>query len=158
MIRRPPRSTLFPYTTLFRSAKREVGALHTPNHARADHEPGRGLLQHPLSGVLVQQFCSGRDYVELFPGEVERLIKRRWRSRGGVQILARVVERQGLAIVEKFLVGEVTLAVSAQLIRTRHHECRRTVILQLLPGCQYDFERALRLRSELLAARKVVAH
>src|SRR6266487_4808570 len=28
MIRRPPRSTLFPYTTLFRSAARWLGAFH----------------------------------------------------------------------------------------------------------------------------------
>src|SRR3712207_7551783 len=28
MIRRPPRSTLFPYTTLFRSIRREFGPLH----------------------------------------------------------------------------------------------------------------------------------
>src|SRR3712207_8235718 len=28
MIRRPPRSTLFPYTTLFRSERREVGDAH----------------------------------------------------------------------------------------------------------------------------------
>src|SRR3712207_8242057 len=28
MIRRPPRSTLFPYTTLFRSAHRDVGDQH----------------------------------------------------------------------------------------------------------------------------------
>src|SRR2546427_4562415 len=28
MIRRPPRSTLFPYTTLFRSLHREGGAAH----------------------------------------------------------------------------------------------------------------------------------
>src|SRR3712207_8489996 len=28
MIRRPPRSTLFPYTTLFRSRRRDVGAAH----------------------------------------------------------------------------------------------------------------------------------
>src|SRR3712207_8664501 len=27
MIRRPPRSTLFPYTTLFRSGQRDAGAL-----------------------------------------------------------------------------------------------------------------------------------
>src|SRR5687768_17806327 len=30
MIRRPPRSTLFPYTTLFRSAPRRRAALHRP--------------------------------------------------------------------------------------------------------------------------------
>src|SRR3712207_7041286 len=35
MIRRPPRSTLFPYTTLFRSGRlprRAVGRLHAPVH------------------------------------------------------------------------------------------------------------------------------
>src|SRR3989440_2781147 len=39
MIRRPPRSTLFPYTTLFRS----------PRRPRADHEPHLTRLQqtHP---------------------------------------------------------------------------------------------------------------
>src|ERR1039457_7032427 len=30
MIRRPPRSTLFPYTTLFRSARRPTGQLYRP--------------------------------------------------------------------------------------------------------------------------------
>src|SRR5256885_8304926 len=32
MIRRPPRSTLFPYTTLFRSARRELAQIRTPGH------------------------------------------------------------------------------------------------------------------------------
>src|SRR3712207_9375946 len=40
MIRRPPRSTLFPYTTLFRSAHRAVEALHG-DRAR-DDDPERG--------------------------------------------------------------------------------------------------------------------
>src|SRR3712207_7700873 len=35
MIRRPPRSTLFPYTTLFRS---EPGVLHHPHHLLAADE------------------------------------------------------------------------------------------------------------------------
>src|SRR5262245_64704118 len=38
MIRRPPRSTLFPYTTLFRSALRRL-----PRQPRPGHRPG--LLQ-----------------------------------------------------------------------------------------------------------------
>src|SRR5256885_3417837 len=38
MIRRPPRSTLFPYTTLFRSARRRI--------ERADHVQ-EGALSHP---------------------------------------------------------------------------------------------------------------
>src|SRR5256885_8994174 len=45
MIRRPPRSTLFPYTTLFRSRDRE--RLHAAQFAQlplhGDREPGRVL-------------------------------------------------------------------------------------------------------------------
>src|SRR5256885_5519816 len=46
MIRRPPRSTLFPYTTLFRSfdavrllQRRDVLDAVTPGHRRADELP-----------------------------------------------------------------------------------------------------------------------
>src|SRR2546422_3528560 len=35
MIRRPPRSTLFPYTTLFRSHIEVIPELEMPGHARA---------------------------------------------------------------------------------------------------------------------------
>src|SRR5258706_1646659 len=42
MIRRPPRSTLFPYTTLFRSAA--AGVVHVP--------PRVGVVQ-PVVGVVV---------------------------------------------------------------------------------------------------------
>src|SRR2546427_4685335 len=38
MIRRPPRSTLFPYTTLFRSL-----APHLPSSARADPDTARAV-------------------------------------------------------------------------------------------------------------------
>src|SRR5256885_10494026 len=44
MIRRPPRSTLFPYTTLFRSHQRALGGAP---HARAH--------AHGLHGVLRQR-------------------------------------------------------------------------------------------------------
>src|SRR3712207_7725043 len=52
MIRRPPRSTLFPYTTLFRSEEGGRGAddeahvvpapdrLHLPHRAEVGHDPG----------------------------------------------------------------------------------------------------------------------
>src|SRR5256885_5773934 len=40
MIRRPPRSTLFPYTTLFRSPQRHV-ALRTASLAIATGSPGQ---------------------------------------------------------------------------------------------------------------------
>src|SRR3712207_7055629 len=59
MIRRPPRSTLFPYTTLFRSGA-EVGVL------RLHHEAGQ-LGQHHLPGLHVE-----RDHAALVGG-TERL-------------------------------------------------------------------------------------
>src|SRR2546430_14373843 len=49
MIRRPPRSTLFPYTTLFRSLGDDgAGALHLvePRDER-DHQPDVGVRRRP---------------------------------------------------------------------------------------------------------------
>src|SRR2546422_9043031 len=40
MIRRPPRSTLFPYTTLFRSLVGEVHPERGRHHGRLQREPG----------------------------------------------------------------------------------------------------------------------
>src|SRR5947199_3494385 len=40
MIRRPPRSTLFPYTTLFRSIEKGLSAEHAD-----DRLPGRDLVE-----------------------------------------------------------------------------------------------------------------
>src|SRR5258707_10031193 len=47
MIRRPPRSTLFPYTTLFRSDVRPGGARGGPDAPRGPDEPGGRLLPRP---------------------------------------------------------------------------------------------------------------
>src|SRR5256885_4069593 len=46
MIRRPPRSTLFPYTTLFRSLRRQAREIRQP-HARCDRAR-QGLALGPL--------------------------------------------------------------------------------------------------------------
>src|SRR5258708_30472136 len=61
MIRRPPRSTLFPYTTLFRSshdrhhgglgggragARHAAGAAHVPDDLRAGHGPHHRSEEH----------------------------------------------------------------------------------------------------------------
>src|SRR2546430_4403418 len=43
MIRRPPRSTLFPYTTLFRSSGRRArGERRSPRRGARGRSPGRG--------------------------------------------------------------------------------------------------------------------
>src|SRR5438876_9187931 len=41
MIRRPPRSTLFPYTTLFRSDRQHVGEIHRERIRRLLAQPER---------------------------------------------------------------------------------------------------------------------
>src|SRR5256885_11771144 len=50
MIRRPPRSTLFPYTTLFRSAAEEVD--HQGEDQRADPPAGQHDRRRPAPLVL----------------------------------------------------------------------------------------------------------
>src|SRR5256885_5091714 len=47
MIRRPPRSTLFPYTTLFRSVTAAVAA----QHALTDHAFPHGAVVHVRMGL-----------------------------------------------------------------------------------------------------------
>src|SRR2546428_9051748 len=46
MIRRPPRSTLFPYTTLFRSEDPGVSAPQRPLEVRPEGDPGHGEVLH----------------------------------------------------------------------------------------------------------------
>src|SRR3712207_9522146 len=56
MIRRPPRSTLFPYTTLFRSPDGEVHAAHRVDVAVAAAEPlDEALGQHGRSSVFLHR-------------------------------------------------------------------------------------------------------
>src|SRR5215208_7371142 len=60
MIRRPPRSTLFPYTTLFRSAPGPLPGAHTaaaldPRHPGADRKSTRLNSSHVAISYAV--FC-----------------------------------------------------------------------------------------------------
>src|SRR5690606_41360229 len=56
VIRRPPRSTLFPYTTLFRSVRKAVHVAETPDHAFDHRRPRKAGLAaqriHPLVRAL----------------------------------------------------------------------------------------------------------
>src|SRR5258708_27098000 len=67
MIRRPPRSTLFPYTTLFRSAKSE-GCYLLSEHAgflRVHSESRRLRLQRFGNGEFPQRRCRPQSQLEL---------------------------------------------------------------------------------------------
>src|SRR3712207_8734203 len=50
MIRRPPRSTLFPYTTLFRSQGRRVSPVDVVEHQ--EHGPGRARMADERAEAL----------------------------------------------------------------------------------------------------------
>src|SRR5690349_23745039 len=52
MIRRPPRSTLFPYTTLFRSVEAARGAARRSRHSHADRgRPRESQSRRSFGGV-----------------------------------------------------------------------------------------------------------
>src|SRR2546430_13249060 len=66
MIRRPPRSTLFPYTTLFRSIDR-AGIIGEGGF------PGRGVLNLPSSLLLVGQ---NEDFLKRAAPMIEHVARR----------------------------------------------------------------------------------
>src|SRR2546422_7358390 len=69
MIRRPPRSTLFPYTTLFRSPIAVEPAAAAPDPGRARRE---GEREHVVARrVLDQEARAGRRRVERAEGRSE---------------------------------------------------------------------------------------
>src|SRR3712207_8166680 len=80
MIRRPPRSTLFPYTTLFRSVEVITGVCTTVAEAKADlagtvaevraaaERRGLGLMcagTHPITDWQTQQISPRERYLQL---------------------------------------------------------------------------------------------
>src|SRR2546430_11937791 len=76
MIRRPPRSTLFPYTTLFRS-RQLVGANEDPAERIEQQRVRRPVtfevvpdLEQPRTRALVI-VSRGQQHSELVPGEIE---------------------------------------------------------------------------------------
>src|SRR2546430_641988 len=60
MIRRPPRSTLFPYTTLFRSARLETGGKHTARPVRLCRHVCVCVSNHASEVCVFRNFESER--------------------------------------------------------------------------------------------------
>src|SRR5436305_2585655 len=110
MIRRPPRSTLFPYTTLFRSRRREPHALRPRDHGvarRGADDPGaRGL---PRRVARVARVIVSRDNERL--KLVRKLADRRWRDKLGLFVaegedLVDAARAAGIEPVELLVAGE----------------------------------------------------
>src|SRR3712207_7759706 len=75
MIRRPPRSTLFPYTTLFRSVQRvatEPVGLAASGPARVDINTAPADDLNRLGGRFAKAIIRGRPY-----GSVDELLSKR---------------------------------------------------------------------------------
>src|SRR5258708_26570221 len=68
MIRRPPRSTLFPYTTLFRSALARPVARHPETLQLHDDRAARRVA--PLPGTLDERLAPERLAVDALGGEL----------------------------------------------------------------------------------------
>src|SRR2546427_5760813 len=82
MIRRPPRSTLFPYTTLFRSAEPAVGHGHghpavghrgRPGHEVQPRAVGQPVRAHHLAGALFAH----HHRADAGPGHADALLDRK---------------------------------------------------------------------------------
>src|SRR3712207_8848041 len=58
MIRRPPRSTLFPYTTLFRSDVQGDGHGERRGDQQGEHGPEQGA-QHERADVVAETLAAG---------------------------------------------------------------------------------------------------
>src|SRR2546425_8299974 len=69
MIRRPPRSTLFPYTTLFRS----IMAAHGGTISIEAKELARTLISGPIGGVIGARYLTDRLRSEEHTSELQSL-------------------------------------------------------------------------------------
>src|SRR3712207_8257433 len=72
MIRRPPRSTLFPYTTLFRSGGDDVGVRAARDRADVDGRARLGLRKGRHALDLPRDFEDGVDALLRFEPSVDR--------------------------------------------------------------------------------------
>src|SRR5256885_4689171 len=68
MIRRPPRSTLFPYTTLFRSYPRRDGHVQGAGDGGGDH---RRVLRLPVTVLPARPAVAGSDRSEEHTSELQ---------------------------------------------------------------------------------------
>src|SRR2546425_3148206 len=63
MIRRPPRSTLFPYTTLFRSARSQGDPIRQRRDHRDGRRGGRAAAQRHVQGEAADRSDDPRVYL-----------------------------------------------------------------------------------------------
>src|SRR5690554_7482479 len=75
MIRRPPRSTLFPYTTLFRSGLSSQGAINSANSA---YRPANNLVNNLHSGEVKDSLATRIKAVKSAIDQAQSQLDSRW--------------------------------------------------------------------------------
>src|SRR5258706_8899755 len=70
MIRRPPRSTLFPYTTLFRSILGILAAIVIPQFTSASQDARKNSLTSQLQTLLNQIHLHKLHHLYVFPASL----------------------------------------------------------------------------------------
>src|SRR3712207_7454803 len=76
MIRRPPRSTLFPYTTLFRSARPPSGSGCSCSCAPPDRGSGSPGRRERCLRPDVPPLLTAREVVAIFPRQLQKTASR----------------------------------------------------------------------------------
>src|SRR2546429_8868728 len=94
MIRRPPRSTLFPYTTLFRSSVREIQELF-PTRLEAMRLSSKEEFTGEIASHLKEQMEKYRGQAEEMAERLEKQAAELW------HVLARWQEFVGIMTLEK---------------------------------------------------------
>src|SRR2546429_6042283 len=120
MIRRPPRSTLFPYTTLFRSQSNGVGGTQLGSQGKKGDVEVPILKQGAVLIATFQAALSDADLNHLRSALVQQVV--RFRSRGVI------VDVTAMDVMDSF--ASRTLREIAHIIRLRGAE---TVIVGIQP-------------------------
>src|SRR3712207_8498547 len=75
MIRRPPRSTLFPYTTLFRSGANAIRATHSMDYSQIDWCSSNNSTVCALDHITIPMLIAGMG-AHYFLGDAELFYER----------------------------------------------------------------------------------
>ena len=100
-------------------AEQQVVAAHAADHRLADHDRQLQVLRQQREGVAVQQVGRRQQDADGLAREVDRLLHRRRRGLGGVDLLGGVEQRHRLAVVVQALVHHAADAHRAQPVGPR---------------------------------------
>src|SRR3712207_9270431 len=130
MIRRPPRSTLFPYTTLFRSVKEISNVLGLPQPIENER---KYIVE--VTGVMTDftETDITQTYLATEPGSEVRLRKREWKgNRVNVHTTTKRISPTEEIVVERQVSNNLyaSLLQQADPYRQTIHKNRKSFIYQ----------------------------